>query len=299
MTESGTRSAPDVAPPANQYLVDYLRGYWAEVLELPLHDVHADTDLFAHGADSLDTVYLQTRLESYFLIDMPDHAAIEAPTPGEMAELVAECQARRASRAVAPDSLLIRITDSQPGYSPVLIAPGAPGRHPVNVAWLSRHIDSPRGVAGLVTIPSEMSETLPPSQWFDRTWRKWVDEVLAAYPTGPWRMVGICFGAPFIWEAANVLSAHGEVSLMLLDPWHRSALTRAERPREQAILDHQCTAGASFDLTLLLTPKWPFRANAMMYAELVNGETAVALLPERMALHAITAQSIGPVSLDI
>ncbi|MGI9252895.1 MAG: hypothetical protein ACR2J8_04055, partial [Thermomicrobiales bacterium] len=52
-------------------------------------------------------------------------------------------------------------------------------------------------------------------------------------------------------------------------------------------------------LTLLLTPKWPFRANAMMYSDLVNGETTVAMLPERMALHAITAQSIGPVSFEI
>jgi acyl carrier protein len=295
--------------PKRPTTLDVLRSFWAELLDVPQHAVTADTDLFAHGADSMDVLYLETRIEAWFRIDLPDHAVIEAPTPSEMADLVQECIDRHGmAPIVAPNNLTVSVTRGAEGIAPLFVAPGAVGPNPVNVAWLARHLSGQRGVTSLVTELPPASAATDPEAWFTHVCQTWLAGIRAIAPAGPWRIMAICMGAPYAWEVSRILSHDGDVAIFLLDPYfgnpdlslsEEEAVAIGEQGIRRFVFSHRAPTPADLDLTLLLTPNWDHRAAAETYASLTTRTPTIRFLASSSTGHGLAARTIAPIAAEV
>jgi acyl carrier protein len=286
-----------------------LRIFWADGLRIPLSEVTEHTDLFANGADSMDLLYLETRIEATFRITLPDHAAIEAPTPGEMLDLVEEVLERGGKHALPEASnLTLRVSTGMPGVPPLFVAPGAAGKYVANVAWLARHLGARRGVTGLVSLVPPISARSDPDAWFAYVCDTWIAGIRAECPEGPWRLMAICLGAPYLWEVGRILSREGEVSLFFLDPFYgKPELAWTDEQASDAVMldirsrivSKRLPKPADLDLTLLLTPNWEHRPLAEKYAELAPRTSTVRSLSLPDQSHGLSARTIAPVSAEV
>jgi len=277
--------------------------FWANALGLRRDVVNLASDFFARGGDSMSAIYLQTRIEEFFGVVLPDHAVFEAPTPGEMADLLREASDRPIVDRVR-DGMLVRYPGGDPGMPPLFIA--IPGGIPA-AGWLARHLDGPRGV-GLIHLPMfSGSRPADYDAWFDRSCEEGVRHILAADPHGPWRLAAVCSRAFFFWEVARRLLGHGEVSLFMCDPYFGlpnldaedddPALPAPDAPLKPAIRRDPIPAG--IDLTLLIHARWPRRPLAERFAALTTGPLDLRYLPASIAGHGVTAASIALIAAEL
>ncbi len=176
----------------------------------------AGDDFFEAGGDSLGAASLLAGISATYGLDLPPTVLWEAPTPRELAAVVA-------ARGEGVARTLIPVRDG--ADLPLFWVPGIDrdfhGEHNdlVGLKVLGRllgpepplaafHYD-PRGVA-----PGTALDTAAVA-------RRFVDAMRSRQPEGPYRIVGFSMGARIAWEMAQQLTAAGQTLslLALLDPY--------------------------------------------------------------------------------
>ena len=215
---------------------------WAEALEVDAAGIDVHADFFKIGGHSLLAAGVVSALRARFPvpITLPDlfgsptvaglaglissraedaggrvagPAETQAPTqaPAPVQVLVGVRQPDAASGAAAWDGTVLVWLRRDGGGDPlVCVHPGdgavhwyadlaaATGRPLAALRWPQRH-DGPAGIESVA--------------------RRYLAELRAARPHGPYRLLGWCGGTPVTWELARLLAADGEaVRLWLLDP---------------------------------------------------------------------------------
>ena len=183
-------------------------GIWEEILGV--RPIGIDDSFFDLGGHSLLAARLFARLDDEFGRLLPLSVLVSSPTVRLVAERI------QSSREIEQFSPLVPF--SQNGTGPALFAvPGVYG-NVVGLADLSRELGSDQAFYGLQSIGLDGSEA--PLDTIEDMARRYVAEMRKVQPSGPYVLVGACFGAGVICEMAHQLLGAGEEIgfLGLLDP---------------------------------------------------------------------------------
>jgi hypothetical protein len=281
-----------VTRPDDGPTVDLVREIWAELLGLPWFGPH--DDFFEMGGHSLLVGSAIACLSERLALDLPMRALFEAPTPAEMAELIAEW------RAAADHELSKGITPFFPDWvvplqsegtsRPVFVFPA--GHHELTAlaieARVAVHVgrdhpfwgfgrEDPRlAPARAAGVPALVAE--------------YVTQMRIIHGTGPYLLYGNCAGAYLAWEAASQLLAAGDqiAGILFFEAPLRSDGASPSR--------HYRPPALPVDLTHVMTKAWHDRGWGTPWRQVTLGtfetvvvpgetETAFERRDERIARH--------------
>ena len=198
----------------SQSTIALVQTTFAQVLNLDA--VGPDDDFFELGGNSLIVATAVARLGERLGLDLPMRALFEAPTPIEMAELVAELPREQerdsgpSSRIAPPLSDWVIPLQSEGFGRPVFVFPAGHGdlsalAYEAQVAllasrthpfWGFRREHPQLEEARQAGIPALVAE--------------YVRQMRAIQSQGPYLLYGTCAGGYLAWEAAHQLLAAGE-----------------------------------------------------------------------------------------
>ncbi|GFE13224.1 hypothetical protein Sgleb_12710 [Streptomyces glebosus] len=225
-TTAGTGRAPRTPREA------LLCGLFAEVLGVP--EVSADDDFFALGGHSLLGVRLIVRVRAELGARVSVGTLFEAPTAATFAERLDAGPTGGDLNALAP-LLPLRNTS----------APGAPLfclHHVDGIGWsyaaLGPHVDEDTPLYAVQAAGLDGSGELPGS--IGEMAQRYVELIRAAWPSGPYRLLGCSMGGLLAHEVAVQLREAGETveALILLDTHLPHIEHQGPEPTEQQIRDH-------------------------------------------------------------
>jgi thioesterase domain-containing protein/acyl carrier protein len=172
---------------------------------LGLERVGADDDFFDLGGDSLSAVELLTALGRTLGAELSAADLLEAPTPAGLA-------GRTRSGMVAPAGALVRLGDG--AGRPVFVVPGGAGDR--EDLFTARRVA--RATGGGFRFLCFRSGP-PPHPPADDLAARFLRELRAEAPRGPYALVGDCVGGIVAFAMARCLRAEGEeiALLALLD----------------------------------------------------------------------------------
>ncbi len=183
--------------------IDLIQSTWASVLGIAT--VGPDDDFFELGGTSLVVAAAMARLNATLDLDLPLRALFEAPTPAEMAELIAEQGA--ATTPTLPDWVIP--LQREGSGRPVFVFPAGHDemRSLAIDAQIAAHVGRERPFWGF--------RREEPS--LDRAREGGVSMLAAEYarqmrimqPDGPYLLFGNCAGGYLAWETARHLLASG------------------------------------------------------------------------------------------
>jgi aspartate racemase len=190
-------------------LKERLVAIWEELLHL--RPIAVADEFFDLGGDSLLGLRLCAEIEKALGRELPLDAIVSAPTIERLAEVLAGTPGR------SPRPLMIALKSSG-SRLPLFSVPGSIG-HPLSLYELARLSDPEQPVYGL-EYPEDRSEQPYPARIEDLAAR-FLPEIRAIQPEGPYRLAGHSFGGLVAFELAHQLVALGqEVSLLaLFDTW--------------------------------------------------------------------------------
>jgi amino acid adenylation domain-containing protein len=250
----------EISDPLEQKLTEC----WARVLETSAID--PSSNFFDLGGDSLDAARLVCEIEASLGCDIPASTLIDAPTVAQLGEVIRRQRAgvTSASHAVVaplagstsetfhaaavrwPTLVPIRPSGTAP---PMFVIHGGGGTV-LFAASLAKGVDPARPVFGF---------QLQGLDGWDATPRS-VEELAAAYvegirsvrPSGPYHLVGFCFGGLVAFEMAQQLHRSGDTVglLALLNTPHPHFDAPTAAPRRLAIDGIVARCGAA------LTWRW-------------------------------------------
>jgi amino acid adenylation domain-containing protein len=205
--------APDCDPvdltrefiaPRNE-LEERLVAIWEELLRL--RPIGVTDEFFDLGGDSLLGLRLCGEIEKLLGRELPLDTIVSAPTIERMAEVLAS------TPRPTPRPLVIALKSSG-SQSPFFGIPGSTA-HPLSLYELARLCDPEQPFFGL-QYPEDLPEHPYPTRIEDLATR-FVPEIRAIQPDGPYRLGGHSFGGVVAFELAHQLIALGqEVSLLVL-----------------------------------------------------------------------------------
>ncbi|MCX0273157.1 thioesterase domain-containing protein, partial [Nocardia zapadnayensis] len=182
---------------------------------LELERAGADDNFFDLGGNSLDAARLAARLGETTGADMPLHWVFTDPTPQALAHRI---ESRHLGDEPAPEDVFAVLLPLRgTGHGPPLFCV-----HPaIGLAWgfsgLVRYLDSDRPVHGLqspaLTEPDTQFATL------DRLADRYVQEIRAVQPHGPYHLLGYSLGGTIAHAIAVRLRRDGEpvATLAMMD----------------------------------------------------------------------------------
>jgi amino acid adenylation domain-containing protein len=218
-TDRHHRAFQDYAAPRDD-AEEVLCRVWAEVLGV--ERVGIDDDFFSLGGHSLLAARLFARLEEALGAAPPLATLFVAPTIRGLADACRSLLAPRAGTA------LVALREA--GSLPALYA--VPWVHGNVLCFvpLARALGGEQPFYGLQSPGLDGAE--PPLSSIEAMATRYVSEIRAHRPRGPYALLGVCFGATVAWEMARQLVAAGEqvAFLGLLDPTRREGGTPAARP---------------------------------------------------------------------
>jgi hypothetical protein len=276
----------------HQPIIKTVQETWAEMLGLAAFG--PDDDFFDMGGNSLMAAAAAARLGARLGLELPIRALLAAPTPAEMAVLVADLR-----RAAARDP----IAGFTPFFPSWVVPLQAEGRaRPVFVFPAGHHERT--ALILEARIAAHVGREHPfwgfgrDDPQLDRLRANGVPALVAAYVAqirtiqekGPYLLYGNCAGAHLAWEAARqLLDAGAEIAgILFFEAPLRSDLSSVTR--------HYRPPALPVDLTHLVTKGWhaygwaePWRQVALGSAEtvIIPGETEAAFerREERIARH--------------
>lgn len=206
---------------------------WRDVLGRD--DIGIDDSFFDLGGHSLLAARLFARLDAALGRQLPISILFESPTIEALAQAY-----RRA--AAAPETGPFRaLVPIQPKGSrpPVFAVPGL-GGNVIGFAEVARILGEEQPFYGLQSIGLDGSER--PLETIEAIAARFVEEIRAVQPHGPYRLLGACLGAAVTLEMAHQLFAAGEriAFLGFLDPSGLAGRRRGQRgvALPPAVRDH-------------------------------------------------------------
>jgi len=181
-----------------------LRGIWEQVLG---HGpIGSDDDFFELGGSSVLAMSVYAEIRRALGVNLAEDALIQAPTIGALGRLIRE------GGWTSPWTHLVPLQPS--GRKPGLFLIHGLEGGALPYALLTRHLGNQRPVYALQT------SEIRPSEGFEDLARKYLPEIRAAQPAGPYHIGGHCTGGLVALELGHQLRAAGEeVGLMAqMDP---------------------------------------------------------------------------------
>jgi hypothetical protein len=268
--------------------VSVIQRTWAEILGV--ERVGPEDDFFDLGGHSLLVPSAVDLLGSRVGIDLQPRALFEAPTPTEMAELIAELRAGPASLTIdgttpfTPDWMVTLQPDG--AGRPVFVFPGGLGGK-----WIL-HRDA--RIADLVGrqhpffgFRRDRQRTAREGHTVPVMAAAYVEQIRTLQRSGPYLLYGICSGGALAWEAAAQLLAAGErIGGMLffeapLRAGHADITPAVPESRKAlpGLVPPYAPKPLPVDLTLLMTEAWHRRGRSDGWAPLVRGRIEHILMP--------------------
>jgi hypothetical protein len=206
---------------------------WGELLDRT--DIGIDDNFFEIGGHSLLAAALLARLDEELPTPMRLSVMVDAPTVRALAE-------RYRSQREQDGSAVVVTMNRGGGLPPMVGVPGVYGSA-LGYTSLARALGAEQPVYAMHAVGLD-GET-PPST-VEAIARRYVEEVRRLKPTGPYLIVGACFGATVAYEMARQLLAVGaEVALLgLIDPSVRGG--DADAPNGERRHVHRADAVRSF-----------------------------------------------------
>jgi acyl-CoA synthetase (AMP-forming)/AMP-acid ligase II/thioesterase domain-containing protein len=188
---------------------DVLCALWSEFLQTQCDDVHVDFSSL--GGSSLLALQIAARIRAQLGVDLPLASFFEAPTIAQHAAIVDSGQRRRPTAA---NSLPILLSPTVPncGVPPLFCAYG-----PNKYRRLAKQLGASQPVYGLYDAlePSLLREDLvdaegTPATTVEDLARRYVAQMRAIQPRGPFHLAGFSFGGLVAFEMAQQLRREGE-----------------------------------------------------------------------------------------
>jgi thioesterase domain-containing protein/acyl carrier protein len=206
------RASPEDQPRGR--LEVQLAALWRGVLAN--EDIGVHDNFFDHGGHSLKAVQLVAEIESVMGQQLPLAAFFQAPSIREMARLLERSHPLRRGSLVA----IKRGGEAVP----IFAVPGV-GGHVLMFGKLARTLPIDRPFYGLQARGLDGPEK--PLTSIRGMAEKYVEEIRAVRPHGPYIIAGACTGGVTAYEMARQLRAAGETAvLMLWESWHPSSARR-------------------------------------------------------------------------
>jgi thioesterase domain-containing protein len=197
---------------------------WEQLLGVA--GVGVTEDFFELGGHSLMAVRLRAQIEAAFGTSLPLVTLFQSPTIARQAEALR----RRRDLAAAPSSLIpLQSEGAQPPFFCVYPTLGDLRRFCALARWIG-----PDQPFYALPLPDAYGK-LPERICIPHAATRFIAEMRALQPTGPYYLGGFCFGATVAFEIARQLHAAGEpVSLLLmLDPGNLLDGSRQEAGRSR------------------------------------------------------------------
>jgi thioesterase domain-containing protein/acyl carrier protein len=264
-----------VTTPNETATTDLVREVWAE--SLGLSDFGPHDDFFEWGGHSLMVAAAVARLSERLGIDLPLRALFEAPTPAEMAELIAEQRAAPAGEPAAgitpffPDWVVP--LQAEGTGRPVFVFPA--GHHELTAlaieARVAVHVGRDHPFWGFGREDPQL--TIARSQGVAALAAAGVAQIRAIQPDGPYLLSGNCSGGYLAWETARQLLAAGEriAGVLFFEVPLRAG---GSSPWE-----HYQAPALPIDLTHVMTRMWHDRAWGTPWEEVALGSYASVIIP--------------------
>ena len=186
---------------------------WERLLSIP--NVAADDNYFELGGDSLSAVRFLAELEKQFGQRLPFAAMVEFSTPARLAEHLGLDQATEApteqATAATPAhrSTLVEIAVSP--NKPRLFCMHAADGYALIFRELAARIGNAYSVYGLQS-PALFGE---PVESIEGLAKRYVEDIRAVQPQGPYLLTGYCMGGTIALEVAQQLKAVGEEAVLI------------------------------------------------------------------------------------
>ncbi len=223
--ETDAASSPAPHTQVSDAVATRLTECWVRVLETAVPD--ECSNFFDLGGDSLDAARLFCEIEAAFGCDLPAATLIEAPTLGQLADVI---RGRRQAVAARPENAaVLRDTTSvareerwptlvpiQPAGAalPVFVIHGGSGTVLFG-ASLATWLDSDRPVFGLQLEGLDGRGTV--RRTVEQLAMAYIAEIRRLRPSGPYHLAGFCFGGLVAYEMARQLHRSGaDVGLVAL-----------------------------------------------------------------------------------
>lgn len=172
---------------------------------LGIRAVGRHDDVFALGADSLDTAELVARLEPVLGRPLSTSLLLENPTPAQLAALPRTPDADRRH--------LVRVAGGSPQRPALVLASGAGGTHVETMAALAREVGD---VDAFVAVPRASEHRGWPDRTVRRMGRTIADDVTALLADRTVVFVGQSGGGAILMEAAHQLAARGAMPQLVV-----------------------------------------------------------------------------------
>jgi acyl carrier protein len=280
--------APQVGTTTAGATLDIIQTTWAEILGV--ERVAPDDDFFDLGGNSLIVASAVARLGPRLGIELAPRALFEAPTPAEMAELVAE---RRAAQPALPaDGVTPFFPDwvipLQPEGTarPVFLVPGGLGGYWIlkRDAQVAALVGQQHPFYGFRRDRPHLDPNRP--DWIAAMAAEYIAQMRTLQGRGPFLIYGVCSGGALAWEMARQLLAAGEVIAGML--FYESPL----RPDLAGVTPHHVPRldlpglvppyvpePLPVDLTLLMTEAWRAEGRSDGWPPVVRGHVETIVMP--------------------
>ncbi|ARU62804.1 hypothetical protein CBW65_18870 [Tumebacillus avium] len=217
---------------------------WAEVLGVQA--VGSYDNFFEIGGHSLKAVALMEAIRKRFDVSLPLTALFQSPTVASLASIL------RGEAAADSDGVLVLLQKGDNTRPPLFLLPPQ-GGGVMSYLPLVQGLAAEETVYGLQSVGYESDEA--PFATMEEIAERFLAEIQAVQPQGPYRLAGWSFGGVAAYELARRLEGQGQeveflglIDAMLIDPAGGAA--RAEGHTEEVALIHQA-AQLDMDLSLL------------------------------------------------
>ncbi|MEX1008956.1 MAG: non-ribosomal peptide synthetase [Acidimicrobiia bacterium] len=237
----GLRPPPDIArrpyraPVGREQILADLLGS-----VLAVEHVGLDDDFFDLGGDSLAAIELMSAIDEQFGIDLPPSTLLEAPTTAELAPLLNHRRARGSSTVVALQTGPPFGPRAGTGTRTPFFCVAGAGSPATSLRALAHALPGDRPCYGIQA--RGLEERARPDRSVEACARRYLADLRAVQPSGPYLLGGHSFGGLVAFEMACRLEAAGEQVALLtmldaLPPGSRppipSVTERLQRPREE------------------------------------------------------------------
>lgn len=220
--KTATVETPETSSKQLAKLETTLQEWWRDLLGMD--SVGLDDDFFELGGHSLIGVQLFSKIKKVYGLELPLSTLFEARTVRQLGELINESVKPVAPEPARP-SMIVPLQPDGSG-APVYWFPGSFGTSVLQFKEVSLLMGTDHPIYGFeakMPAPGEQLESIA-----DRGAR-FVKELRAFQPKGPYFFLGFCGGGFIAYEMAQILSREGERVAFLgmidcSDPRHPSSL---------------------------------------------------------------------------